>query len=1282
MSISIASSKTASIATTLAAELSPTDPALAEKLVSSRGLPRKDDVKLIVEKLDDNIKNGSNNNNNKRNDSSRERTIPAPSYESSLGNIPALDPLPPPPVYDIVNCSTSQTLLLVSSLINTILTVNDRLQCPKITLFHSRAIPNISIEAYLTRILQYAPFQNEVLLIILLYFDRIGGGCKPTQVLTNNIPKPLLLKAFGTDQNPFATQNHSSYDTTLMTSSVPSLIPEKAPVATTPKLIPKGDARLMDELMKDGGAETDKESAKAAVLRQAKELEAKHQYYRRAKPLMPGSKPGMDSEMPEEEEPIEDEIYTSSAESPIGSKLIINSFNIHRLLITSILVASKFSSDVFYPNVRYSRVGGLPLSELNQLELEFLFLSQFELNANEAELQAYGNKLLMYQQRLAGEKKLPSLSPSLMKQPSPPPPHTPYAAAVDLKEKVAVESSTVSHPPMTEPTPPVVQPSMKPPALHAPAPTRPAPLHGSYRDSKEGIRQDYVDDEDTISQRGDDSIMSPTESEVDMSVLKDPRPTAEDSTAASRPYSRHRVMNLDSLVWPTNEVEDYRPSTNYFFGGGMVKDEDAERIEQEFNRPSPPPEAQEQQKRKLQRLSSGSMETTPSKRVNPSHDKKASKESRLSASSSASSSSSSGNILRPFLRKIASLAHRSGPQSEEPVEPEPLPLRTHPYLVRPRVSPPSPALPEPAGSDGSNAGADAAVTWHTATPPTAPAGPGSSSSSWVRQRSDPPPYSGRIPHQAATHSSESLGSRSSSHSRNRATRDYRRHRSREPSISTLASELTFEPRRPSLSVVEDESEARHAATLAPLTFPSRPQPIHNMRHPGGHAQSMEDMEDDEEMPMAEREDGTLTHHEQSNVNSMQVDHAPEPNPRPRPSMDTMDARQFAPVAAMVATTSTTKKVHPLAPATPGKSRSSSRRSSVSSNATDLREQDRSSLAGRQWNPCHAPGSSLTTSDSSPTPGVAAVGGGGGATGAATTTTTTTTTVGGHPPRAPQVYHPHHSPYVASYYAPPPPPNNLQLYHDPVTMKTYPIMSHNHHHHPHQSVLVAMPPLTVPMSPTVVAPAHPTLSAATNSQPRQSKTPRQFASIRPRTPTVIAAQAAAAAEAAASASATTTTTEAQPALTSNSDAAKSGHTAKSSKKKKSLFGGGGSKKSAAAALPPPPPPNRPPPPLPFMTAGAAPAFGHPPIMAFAHAPPPPHGASGGRGATTPAGVVGRLGTAVASAGAPILIPLIPVMYNNVRPLPLPPPPPPLSSSMHHAKPAPPTLVKIAPRLPRA
>ncbi|KAG0189008.1 hypothetical protein DFQ28_004003 [Apophysomyces sp. BC1034] len=77
-----------------------------------------------------------------------------------------------------------------------------------------------------------------------------------------------------------------------------------------------------------------------------------------------------------------------------GQPFSIDSYNIHRLIIAGVMVSSKFFSDVFYTNTRYAKVGGLPVSELNSLELEFLFLNDFNLTVPISELQRYGDQLL------------------------------------------------------------------------------------------------------------------------------------------------------------------------------------------------------------------------------------------------------------------------------------------------------------------------------------------------------------------------------------------------------------------------------------------------------------------------------------------------------------------------------------------------------------------------------------------------------------------------------------------------------------------------------------------------------------------------------------------------------------------------------------------------------------------------------------------------------------------------------------------------------------------------
>ncbi|WFD01709.1 cyclin-like protein interacting with PHO85 [Malassezia obtusa] len=86
----------------------------------------------------------------------------------------------------------------------------------------------------------------------------------------------------------------------------------------------------------------------------------------------------------------------SSVNFPGIRGFAIDSYNVHRLVIAGITVASKFFSDVFYTNARYAKVGGLAVHELNQLELHFLLLTDFRLTIPVSEIQQYGDQLLAY----------------------------------------------------------------------------------------------------------------------------------------------------------------------------------------------------------------------------------------------------------------------------------------------------------------------------------------------------------------------------------------------------------------------------------------------------------------------------------------------------------------------------------------------------------------------------------------------------------------------------------------------------------------------------------------------------------------------------------------------------------------------------------------------------------------------------------------------------------------------------------------------------------------------
>ncbi|CAL0302867.1 unnamed protein product [Lupinus luteus] len=69
--------------------------------------------------------------------------------------------------------------------------------------------------------------------------------------------------------------------------------------------------------------------------------------------------------------------------------LSINSFNVHRLLITSVMVAAKFMDDIYYNNAYYAKVGGITTIEMNFLEVDFLFGLGFHLNVTPNNFQAY-----------------------------------------------------------------------------------------------------------------------------------------------------------------------------------------------------------------------------------------------------------------------------------------------------------------------------------------------------------------------------------------------------------------------------------------------------------------------------------------------------------------------------------------------------------------------------------------------------------------------------------------------------------------------------------------------------------------------------------------------------------------------------------------------------------------------------------------------------------------------------------------------------------------------------
>mmetsp|Transcript_23585 Transcript_23585/g.22731 ORF Transcript_23585/g.22731 Transcript_23585/m.22731 type:complete len:499 (-) Transcript_23585:485-1981(-) len=59
--------------------------------------------------------------------------------------------------------------------------------------------------------------------------------------------------------------------------------------------------------------------------------------------------------------------------------VVLTSLNVHRLIITSLMLAAKFFDDLFYNNAFYAKLGGVAPLEMNSLELDFLQLLNFSL---------------------------------------------------------------------------------------------------------------------------------------------------------------------------------------------------------------------------------------------------------------------------------------------------------------------------------------------------------------------------------------------------------------------------------------------------------------------------------------------------------------------------------------------------------------------------------------------------------------------------------------------------------------------------------------------------------------------------------------------------------------------------------------------------------------------------------------------------------------------------------------------------------------------------------------
>lgn len=275
------------------------------------------------------------------------------------------------PQYEISEMKVEHIIEMVAGLLTKITTTNDiqhehlhrqappldgvshlNAQTSSVLAFHGKNVPSITILSYLSRINKYCPTSYEVFLSLLVYFDRMTER-------VNAGPMQSMRQANeqAAERNGSAGSSTASLRSEQMEDVVTA--PQATQTATPPASGSFGKA-----------------SEKGIT------------------PGTPHSRPSQpDSPSIPPDAGLENDPYN------LSHFFVVDSFNIHRLIIAGVTCASKFFSDIFYTNSRYAKVGGLPLPELNHLELQFLLLNDFRLSVPVEEIEAYGTMLVEFYAR-------------------------------------------------------------------------------------------------------------------------------------------------------------------------------------------------------------------------------------------------------------------------------------------------------------------------------------------------------------------------------------------------------------------------------------------------------------------------------------------------------------------------------------------------------------------------------------------------------------------------------------------------------------------------------------------------------------------------------------------------------------------------------------------------------------------------------------------------------------------------------------------------------------------
>ena len=255
-------------------------------------------------------------------DSSAFSEIPSRSRSRSRG------PQDEGPQYEISEMKVEHIIEMVAGLLTKITTTNDQQhehlhrqtpqvqsgphlssQTSSVLAFHGKNVPSITILSYLSRINKYCPTSYEVFLSLLVYFDRMTER-------VNAGPMQSLRQA-----NEAAMERRNSNGSS------------------------SGASAGSDEM--EGLVTGDLQATQTATPPASGELQKAEESGR---PGTPHSKT-YQTESP----PIPAQLSFTD-DYNLSHFFVVDSFNIHRLVIAGVTCASKFFSDIFYTNSRYAKV--------------------------------------------------------------------------------------------------------------------------------------------------------------------------------------------------------------------------------------------------------------------------------------------------------------------------------------------------------------------------------------------------------------------------------------------------------------------------------------------------------------------------------------------------------------------------------------------------------------------------------------------------------------------------------------------------------------------------------------------------------------------------------------------------------------------------------------------------------------------------------------------------------------------------------------------------------------